>query len=228
MTNPDLYAIWASLGISFQVEQEQLSAPEEAILQTIRYGQFPKYRKFFALMLLWLEQYSEYVHVERLLRMIKELPSHELALLGGIFLKIRKTKKDYRFDSLLKKIRKQLGEHSPSFPSLSDHSFFIQRHGLDAEFDEFGMKVAHLNPADKKKVLSEEHILEKNLWLFHRCMFGVNFRADVATVMKLYSPKNGYQAAKLARCSTNAGYNHWRGLMKIGWAQDVLLEKHIP
>ena len=217
MNNPDLYAIWATLGISFQVEQEQLSAPEEAILQTIRYGQFPKDRKLFSLMLLWLEKYSEYIHVERLHRMIKELPSHELALLGGLCLKVRKQKKDHRFDSPLKKIRERLGEHSPSFPSLSDHPFFIQRHGLDTEFEEFGIKVAQLNAADQKKILSEEQLLKKNLWLFHRCMFGVNFRADVATIIHLYSPKNGYQAAKLAGCSTNSGYGHWRALMKVDW-----------
>jgi hypothetical protein len=220
MSSPNLYTKWSGLGITFQENSPEYCSPETVILETIRYGNFPKDRKFFGLLLLWLQEYSEYVHVERLQRMLKGLPSHELALLGGLVVKIRNVKKDYRFDSLLKKIRNLLGEYGPSF-DLSDHPFFIERHGLDEEFAAFGIKVAQLQPADKKKILSERQILGQHLWLYHRCMFGVNFRADIATVIKLYNPPNGYQASKLAGCSTNAGYRHWGDFMKIGWGEVV-------
>ena len=116
----NLQSKWAGLGITFQ-ETPTLNAPEEVILDTIRYDDFPKDRKLFGLMLLWLQTYGSYVHVERLQRMIRGLPSHELALLGGLFLKVRMHTKDHRLDGLLKRIRHSLGEHSPSFPTLSDH-----------------------------------------------------------------------------------------------------------
>jgi len=212
----NLQSKWAGLGITFQ-ETPTLNAPEEVILDTIRYDDFPKDRKLFGLMLLWLQTYGSYVHVERLQRMIKGLPSHELALLGGLFLKVRNHSKDHRFDSLLKHIRRHLGEHTPTFPTLSDHQFFIERHGLDEEFIVFGIQIAKLKAANTKKILSEPLLLKSNIWLHHRCMFGVNFRADVATIMKLHNPQNGYQAAKLAGCSVNSGYRHWRDLHKVGW-----------
>jgi len=216
----NLYSKWSGLGITFQ-ETPTFNAPEEVILKTIQDGDFPKDRKLFGLMLLWLETYSSYVHVERLIQMIKPLPSHELALLGGLFLKVRNHSKDHRFDSLLKHIRRHLGEHTPTFPTLSDHQIFIERHGLDEDFIVFGIQVAKLKAASTKKILSEPLLLKSNIWLHNRCLFGVNFRADVATIMRLYNPQNGYQAAKLARCSINSGYRHWRDLEKVGWFEQV-------
>ena len=216
----DLHSKWAGLGITFQ-DTPTFDAPEEVILETIRHGDFPKDRKLFGLMLLWLETYSSYVHVERLIRMVKPLPTHELALIGGLFLKVRNHSKDHRFDSLLKHIRRALGEHSPTFPTLSDHQFFIDRHGLDEDFHAFGIQVANLKVANAKKILSELHLLKNNIWLHNRCLFGVNFRADVATIIKLHNPQNGYQAAKLAGCSVNAGYRHWRDLDKVDWFTQV-------
>lgn len=224
MNDCDLIAKWAGLGIAFAEENPEEVAPEEVILLTIRHGSFPTDRKFFALMLLWLEHYSDYVHVERLQRMLVGLPSDELALLGGLVLKIRKSQKDHRFNALLNKIQSLLGEHHPTFPSLSDHPFFIQRHGLDEDFAAFGIQVAQLHSAHTKKILSEQQILMQNSWLFHRCLFGINFRADIATVMKLHHPSNGYQAAKLAGCSTNSGYRHWRDLEKINWTKRHFME----
>jgi hypothetical protein len=217
MTEDKLYAQWAGLGITFQEDDPEFLSPEEVIVATIRHGNFPKDRKFFALMLLWLETYSDYVHVERLKRMLLGLPSHELALLGALMLKVRTLKKDHRFNAVINQIQSLLGEHTPTFPSLSDHPFFIQRHGLDDDFAAFGIEVAELYSADSKKIVSEDHLLSQNLWLRNRCLFGVNFRADIATVMQLYNPANGYQAAQLARCSTNSGYRHWRDLLKVGW-----------
>jgi len=215
-----LHKQWAGLGITFQ-ETPIFEAPEEVILATIRQAPFPKDRKLFGLMLLWLQTYGAYIHVERLKRMITDLPSHELALLGGLFLKVRKYTKDHRFDSLLKHIRRHFGEHIPTFPTLSDHPLFIERHGLDQEFMDFGLEVAQVNAASPKKILSESQLININLWIHHRCLFGVNFRADVATIMKLHHPQNGYQAAKLAGCSINAGYRHWRDLQKVGWVEQV-------
>ena len=153
--------------------------------------------------------------------MITDLPSHEFALLGGLFLKVRNHTKDHRFDSLLRQIRGNFGKHCPSFPTLSDHPFFIERHGLDEDFKDFGIEVAQVNAASSKKILSESQLININLWIHHRCLFGVNFRADVATIMKLHNPPNGYQAAKLAGCSINAGYRHWRDLEKVGWFEQV-------
>jgi len=216
----NLQSKWSGLGITFQ-ETPTFNAPEEVILETIRDGDFPKDRKLFGLMLLWLETYSSYVHVERLIQMMKSLPSHELALLGGLFLKVRNHSKDHRFDSLLKHIRRHFEEHTPTFLTLSDHQFFIERHGLDEDFIVFGIQVAKLKAASTKKILSEPLLLKSNIWLHNRCMFGVNFRADVATIMRIYNPQNGYQAAKLAGCSINSGYSHWRDLEKVGWFEQV-------
>ena len=80
-------------------------------------------------------------------------------------------------------------------------------------FPEFGVKVAVLRPA--ARLIGECHFDTKYL-APTSVSFGVNFRADVATIMRIYHPSNGYQAC-VADNFYQWGYRHWGDLMKVGW-----------
>jgi hypothetical protein len=212
-----LVAMWSSLGITFAGSFDREYLPEEAMIATIQHGLFPKDRKMFSIMLLWLTKYHRYIHVERLKNMLGDLNMVELSLVAGLAVKML-NQKDHRWKSIIRYVDKKRGTVPISFATVCDHPLFIKRHGLDVEFSQYGISVAVLQPAAENKILSENKVLQLNRWIKNRCLFGVNFRADMATLMQLKLAPTAYQSAKVLRCSVNTAYSHWSDLQKVGAA----------
>lgn len=145
--NDDLRDAWASLGIAFQRPTKITVDPESALIALVQSNEFPDDKKMMGLALLWLTQYSKLVHVERLKTLAKKLSPHESATLGAIASKCAKDG-DHRWKAIVK-LANQV-KPTKSF-STGDGDSFIKMRGLDAEFAEFGIRIAPLLPDDPKK-----------------------------------------------------------------------------
>ncbi len=207
----NLSAQWASLGITFSVKSE-LTSPEEALLSLIKSGEFPEDKKMLSLAIMWLNEYSNLVHIERLKNMSLNLTAFEKAVLCAISKKMT-TKGDLRWAIILKKYSKEL--KNVKF-DIGNDSVIIKMKGHDLDFSEFGIAVAPLIAADNKKMFSRSKIISNNIWLKNRLLFGTNVRADIATLIQLKLVKNGYEAAKKAHCSMTAAYRNFSNLKEAG------------
>lgn len=211
MSNDLLRDKWSSLGIAFSSTVKLNANPELTIIETITSHEFPSDKKIFSLMLLWLDEYLELVHVERLKNLLKGLNVYELALMGGIALKCL-NKGDHRWKVIILLIQKKIGKKEIHFNEGNDDELLLKMKGTDAEFLKFGIRVAPLKSEDHKKLLRREVILGQNAWLKNRLLFGPNLRADFITVFTLSLASNAYQAAKILGCSMNASYRNWKSI----------------
>ncbi|HAZ11563.1 MAG: hypothetical protein A2X86_21605 [Bdellovibrionales bacterium GWA2_49_15] len=209
-TDDSLRDKWASLGIAFNAPDEANANPEQTIIDTIKSGEFPSDRKMFELMLLWMSEYLQLIHVERLKYLLPSLTPFELALMGGIATKCVKNG-DFRWRAIIREVQKKLGKNPPRFDA-GDDELYLKLKGTDQDFLAFGIKVAPVKPDDHKKLMKRDHTIKKNAWLTNRLFLGPNLRADFITVFTLGIAKNAYQAAKILNCSPNASYRNWHDL----------------
>jgi len=161
MNNDLLRDKWSSLGIAFSSIVKLNSNPELTIIETIRSHEFPSDKKMFCLMLLWLDEYLELVHVERLKNLLKDLNAYELALMGGIALKCLNNG-DHRWKVIILLVQKKMGKKEFHFNDGNDDELLLKMKGIDAEFLKFGIRVAPLKSEDHKKLLRREVVLGHN------------------------------------------------------------------
>lgn len=212
MTSSDLLRDqWSSLGIAFASKSANLVDPETALIGFAKSHEFPRDRKMMGLILLWLNEFSKLVHVERLRLMANDLLPDEVAVLGGIANKCV-ANGDLRFGTLVTLAKTTGGGHA-----LADTDSYLEMKGVDSEFNEVGIRVGLVAPSKAAKLMPRERIIRSNLWLKNRLLFGSNVRADIATVKSLKLAGTGYAAAKLLRCSPNAAYRNWKDLDEAGW-----------
>ncbi len=209
MSNDHLQKAWASLGIAFNSEGHLNYNPEKAIIDTVRSGEFPRDKKMFGLMLLWLQNYHNLVHVDRLKILLKELDSFQMGLMGGLATKCLKMG-DFRWRTIIREVEKKLKKSATNFHSDSD--LFLELKGVDDDFALFGVRVIPVAADNQKKIMSREYILKHNTWLRSRLFLGVNLRADFFTIFSLGLAQNAYQAAKILNCSINTSYRNWSDL----------------
>ena len=205
---------WASLGIAFNYQDSTQYDPESAIISLVCSGEFPEYKKMMGLTLLWLGEYSKFVHVERLKILTKSLSAFELAILGALAKKCVKLG-DFRWRTIERVVTKKNMGIEKFF--AGDVNAVVRMRGIDEDFKCFGIHVTPVLPDDPKKVLAREVIIKKNIWVRNRLLFGSNVRADVATLRTLKRAETGYAAAKILGCSTNAAYRNWKDLEEAGW-----------
>lgn len=204
---------WASLGIAFAASTPVESDPETAIINLVTSREFPEDKKMMSMALLWLKEYSSFVHIEKLKIQLKHLDSDALAILGAIARKCI-TFGDHRWKTIVSLVTKMLGKKKSN---LSDDEVFIERRGIDADFLKFGIRCTPITHEDPKKLLARKRVIQMNSWLKSRLLFGTNLRADIATLMTLKIADTAYAAAKILGCSMNAAYRNWNDLEEAGW-----------
>lgn len=203
---------WGSLGVAFNARPKIITDPETALITFLNSGEFPEDRKMISLILAWLKDYSHLVHIERLKSLIEDLGSFELAVLGGISRKCI-LYGDFRWKTIISFIKKR-NTGKLSF-EVNDSEYLLNKHGIDEDFKEFGIKVFLCEPERSEKVIQIAEIIILNKWIKHRVLFGVNMRADVATVMVLNLATNAYQTSKFLKCSFNSASRNWNDLVSV-------------
>jgi hypothetical protein len=176
--------------------------------------EFPEDRKMISLILAWLKEYSKFVHIERLKALTKTLGSFELAILGALAMKCIAFG-DYRWKTIINLVKKR-NTGKPHF-DFDESEYLIVKKGEDQEFKEFGIRISTITPDRPEKIAELSHIIAKNKWLHHRILFGVNMRADIATVMVLKIAISAYQASKYLKCSFNAASRNWKDLITVNF-----------
>lgn len=206
---------WASLGIAFAANAPAEIDPETAIISLVTSKEFPEDKKMMSIALLWLREYSSFVHIEKLKLQLNNVDADALAILGAISLKCIGFG-DHRWKTVETLVKSKLGNRKST---LSDHEIFLKNGGLDSDFVRFGIRVIPITPDDPKKILARKRVFRNNTWLKSRLLFGTNLRADIATIKSLKIADTAYGAAKLLGCSMNAAYRNWNDLTEAGWAE---------
>ncbi len=205
---------WGSLGVAFTFSEKNECDPETALVGFVTSSEFPEDKKMVSIVLVWLKEYSTFVHIEKLKSSLQNLGKDELLILGALASKCIRFG-DYRWRTIEKLVlQKTKGYKS----TLSDSEVLLKRQGCDEDFLRFGIRVVPVFPEDPKKLLVRSRIFKMNSWLRHRLLFGTNLRADIATTKFLKLTDTAYGAAKLLGCSINAAYRNWNDLTEAGWA----------
>jgi hypothetical protein len=197
-----------SLGLAYYGEPSpQPPDPEKLIIETICL--FREDQKLYRMLLSWLDSYGDLVHVERLIHFLKDLNDEEKLFLGVTALK-RVNAGDHRFKVLFERIKRQKPKLGANLAGQDE--FLIEKHGIDSEFETFGIRTSTIDPSEKKKILQRTKVVENNLWLRLRALLGSNFRADVAFIKLSKLALNPYQTMKLVGCSKETTYRIWKSL----------------
>ena len=206
---------WESLGIAFAANQTGMkhADPERTLLLTLH--EFQDQRKMLKLLLAWLKEYGDLVHVERLKSLAVDITAHELAWLGGLS-SHRVEDGDLRWKSIIQMIKERLGSPSPHFTTSKLDELQAKRVGIDKHFQQFGLILPLVEPTDAKKLTPFSITVQNNLWLRLRALFGTNWRADTATILVLGKAKNPYQAERILGCAKETAYRNWKALKEAG------------
>ncbi|MBI3534355.1 MAG: hypothetical protein HY072_02555, partial [Deltaproteobacteria bacterium] len=167
--------------------------------------------KMLKLILAWLREYRELIHVERVKALSVNLSPINLAWLGGIALH-QANEGDLRWRVIIRLVEKKLGKYAPYFKTTRFDALQGKRLGVDPFFARFGLPIPCLQAADERKIRPRKHVIASHLWLRMRLLFGTNWRADIAVVMIRGLAQTPYQTAKILGCNYETAYRNWKSL----------------
>jgi hypothetical protein len=202
-----LLSRWAGLGIAFARRRKKDEDIEQTIIDTL-----PHLRddlKLLQLLLTWLQQMGDLVHVERLKALAKTLDLTDLAFLGAI---AEFTKTEFRSWELISNysFKTLQSQYKSGFkPEVSEKvslAVDYNRTEVDPAFSKFHLKVPMIELADTKKLIPRKYILEDHRWLGFRALFGSNWRADIAYLIVTKASANAHQIASRLGCSYETAY----------------------
>ena len=198
----------SSLGIALLSKSEYCADPEQTIIQALK--EVAEDRKLLSLMIGWIEEFSDLVHVERLRALAKKCSASELAWLGGIA--SYAAEKDRRFEAITSFVTKTLGEEWKGTTVSKLDKLAAKRKGKDEHFSRFSIVIPKLEPASEKKLHTRTHVLSQHPWLRLRVLFGPCWRADIAWEILRDPKQTPYRAAKTLGCNTETAYRNWKAL----------------
>lgn len=211
---------WEKLGVAFDIESSADGPvdPERAILASLVH--LPAKRKLLRLVIDWLEDYCDLIHVERLLALLRkdaalldETNDLGVRVLGGMALRLSKV--DKRWTRIADECRYLLkGAKSKEIPINEDDAFLVARDGGDPSFEAFGWAIPTLDRREerfpqKKKLYTRDEVMCRSPWLRLRAAVGANWRADLLFAMLFGLAKNANQASRLLGCSYETAYRSW-------------------
>lgn len=220
---------WEALGIAFDVELPVAAFvdPEAALLATAYHA--GRDRKLLVLVAAWLDEFSDLVHVERLLALLRRDRSVTesdgslgIRVLGGWAHRLARS--DRRWARIASECKALLERrHAGDVPENEDDSYLVKRDGKDPHFAAFGWKIPRLDRTDerssrKKKLYLRDAILARNPWLRLRTVVGANWRADILFAQLFGLAENAHQVSKLLGCSYEAAHRGWQACLAGGAA----------
>jgi hypothetical protein len=203
----EIAAGWRGLGLAFEhPPMSKVVDPEKLIIDSLIY--FYEDRKLVGLIFVWLKNYGDLIHVERLKALSKYISAEESIWLGAL------ASFSYTFDRRWGVLLKKCISKKKSNFSISDFDTLqAERLGADPYFAEVGIKIPVISWQDKqRKLLTRQYIIEHHFWIRLRVLFGVNWRADIAWEMVRDSNQTPYQVAKRLGCNMETAYRNWKAL----------------
>lgn len=206
-----LSSLWLSLGVAFAGETKEAADPEGTLIETLSVLQ--EERKFLGLILAWIQEYGDFIHVERIKALAKNLSSLELAWLGGIALHVVGI--DKRWNIIVQFAEDYKKKQRRRFKMSKLDELAAKRKGYDRAFKKFGLTIQTVQMAKKTKLLKKSHTLKRHPWLKLRALFGANWRADIAWMMIKRPNQTPYQVAKYLGCNVETAYRNWSSLKDV-------------
>ena len=106
-----------------------------------------------------------------------------------------------------------MGVELSQCPSQYKDLFYIQRKGVDKDFNKLKLKLADffdIQPEQKFETFPK--IYKENLWLRLRALIGADYRADVIYLKMSGLAKNQVQAAKVIGCNKSSVNRIWNSI----------------
>lgn len=209
---------WENLGIAFSVHNMPLINVDPEMTLVSSFKEFYDDRKLVGLILSWLQEFGDLVHVERLKSLAGNLTAFEYAWLGGLAhhqLATSNSAAHRRWQVIVELAKRKLGEVMPQFPTRKLDELQVERNGADENFKRFGILIPKIEIAPAKKIRIRPQVLRDNLWFRMRLLFGTNWRADIATAMLLDLAKTSYQLERVLGCSRETAYRNWNALTEV-------------
>lgn len=199
---------WASLGIAFSARASAPADPEATIIETL--SQMKEDRKFLGLLLGWLREYGDLVHIQRLRSLAVAIPVEERCWLGGVARHAGKF--DHRWHAIVNAVQKGWHSDPPEIVTSKLDRLVAKKNSSDQEFAAFGITIPTAKVADSKKLRLRSRVLKEHGWLRLRALFGSNWRADIAWLMLQDAEQTPYQVAKVLGCNMETAYRNWKAL----------------
>lgn len=208
----------SGLGIAYNCAEPNLLAdPELTLIESIETIRTDS--KTLKLVLCWLQNYGDLLHLERLKTLIRKSSTTTKAWIGGIasFMSA-----DKRWAPIAREVE---GVHIKTTGLSKFESLQMKRLGLDQNFKKYGISLPTVDIAGiEKKLLSRDHVLRHHFWLRLRALFGSNWRADIVWQIYLNPDQTPYQVAKTIGCNTETAYRNWKALEQAN-VRDFLRKK---
>ncbi len=210
---------FAALGIAYNCQKPNFYAdPEQSLIDSI--GIMSRDHKTLKLVICWLQNYEDFIHLERLKALIKVAPTTTKAWLGGI----AQSMYARRWASIIRELDGVVLKNTEPNEFLE---LQVKRLGADPNFKNFGIHIPLLDLTGiEKKLLTREHVLKRHFWLRLRALFGANWRADIAWQMHLDPNQTPYQVAKILGCNTETAYRNWKALQQANAVEFFMLPKN--
>ena len=195
----ELFRKLRSLGIA--LNQKALEHPvdiEETLIESLPYIQSDL--KLLFLLLSWLQEMGDLVHIEKLKVLAKEIPPEDLAFLGAI---ANYTQGKFRKWNLLVSFaqRKLSNDFSCHLHPKMTLAIDFGASQVEESFEKFGLKIPQVILEDSRKLIPRKYLIRDNSRFRFRALFGTNWRADIAYELSQSPGLNAFQIKKRLGCS---------------------------
>jgi hypothetical protein len=202
MSNPNAQALLPdllSLGINFSREKPKTDSDvERTLIRTLPF--LREDLKLLRLVTTWALIMGDLVHVERLKALGSDLNPIDWAFLGGIASHVQRVHKKWKLLVTHAEKKTSAGTIFALHPKMN-LAVDTGHVPADPEFSKFGLRLPTFSPEDQRKFIPRKYLVEDNLRLNVRALFGCNWRADIAYLLSQDETMNPYQLAKELRCS---------------------------
>lgn len=183
--------------------------PEAAIVNAVSIAKSD--RLILQLLHTWIMNYSEIIHAEALMHLMKDAEPLDRAILASLLSHTG----DRKFEVALKRAKVPENESNHGLHKMMDFAAKIGQVPYDKHFKKFGLSVGELLMESDKKMIPFEHVIELNPFIKYRYVFGANWKGDIAALMTLndYTP---IEVAKLLGCSCETARRYMKDLELIG------------
>lgn len=121
-----------------------------------------------------------------------------------------------RFSSLLKDVEFVDEKAALEIDKTMSLAARIGQASYDLHMLKFGIKITELSLEDEKKFFKRSEMIQMNPFIKSRILFGVNSRADVATLMSL-GFENPHAIKGVLKNSYETSYRNFHSLKEAGW-----------
>lgn len=200
------YSFLSSLGLTFDESPTFNIGPEAGLINLLSRDEFIG-NYMYGMLKLFLKHTHEYLRVDLLAQLEKNLTPIGRATLSALASYCSKDLKDKRF----KKIKK----HKLYDPIFLNTQEYVDSVGAEPYLIDRGIVVRTIPSQDEKKIRPSNWLLKNNVWFKNRLLFGLGVRADAFSALHTNHIKTYYELSKVLGSSLFSARKNFMDFVKI-------------